>query len=112
MHTLPLTDFIMLLPFCHSRWVLSSLIMIDRGHWINKERLIKFILDSQDTENGGISGRRDDAVDVYHTCFGIAGLSLLEYPGPKAIDPAYALPVDVVNRIFLSKKIVSSKAID
>lgn len=41
-----------------------------------------------------------------------AGLSLLEYPGPKAIDPAYALPVDVVNRIFLSKKIVSSKAID
>lgn len=31
-------------------------------------------------------------------CF--AGLSLLEYPNLKAIDPAYALPVDVVNRIF------------
>lgn len=33
-----------------------------------------------------------------------AGLSLLEYPGLKAIDPAYALPVDVVNRILLGKK--------
>ncbi|KAK6116821.1 hypothetical protein DH2020_049451 [Rehmannia glutinosa] len=56
-----------------------------------------------DVENGGISDRPDDAVDVFHTYFGVAGLSLLEYPGLKAIDPAYALPVDVVNRIFLGK---------
>jgi geranylgeranyl transferase type-2 subunit beta len=35
--------------------------------------------------------------------FVFAGLSLLEYPGLKAIDPAYALPVDVVNRIFFGK---------
>lgn len=33
-----------------------------------------------------------------------AGLSLLEYPNLKAIDPAYALPVDVVNRIFFCRK--------
>lgn len=32
-----------------------------------------------------------------------AGLSLLEYPGLKAIDPAYALPVDVVDRIILDR---------
>jgi len=32
-----------------------------------------------------------------------AGLSLLEYPGVKVIDPAYALPVDVVNRIIFTK---------
>ncbi|KAF7834523.1 geranylgeranyl transferase type-2 subunit beta 1-like [Senna tora] len=85
---------------CYSWWVLSSLIMIDRVHWIDKDKLIKFILDCQDTENGGISDRPDDAVDVFHTYFGVAGLSLLEYPGVKPIDPAYALPVDVVNRIF------------
>jgi geranylgeranyl transferase type-2 subunit beta len=39
-------------------------------------------------------------------CFPVycdAGLSLLEYPGLKAIDPAHALPVDVVNRIFFQK---------
>ncbi|OIW19192.1 hypothetical protein TanjilG_04935 [Lupinus angustifolius] len=88
---------------CYSWWVLSSLIMIDRVHWISKEKLIKFILDCQDTENGGISDRPDDAVDVFHTYFGVAGLSLLEYPGVKPIDPAYALPVDVVNGIFFSK---------
>nr|POE64586.1 geranylgeranyl transferase type-2 subunit beta 2 [Quercus suber] len=82
---------------CYSWWVLSSLIMIDRVHWINKEKLVKYILDCQDTENGGISDRPDDAVDVYHTYFGVAGLSLLEYPGLKAIDPAYALPVDVMR---------------
>ena len=35
--------------------------------------------------------------------FVIARLSLLEYPGLKAIDPAYALPVDVVNRIFFGR---------
>ncbi|CAK9316258.1 unnamed protein product [Citrullus colocynthis] len=63
---------------CYSWWVLSSLIMIDRVHWINKEKLIKFILDCQGTENGGISDRPDDAVDIYHSYFGIAGLSLLE----------------------------------
>jgi len=43
--------------------------------------------------------------DVYFSnlksfIFVVAGLSLLEYPGLKAIDPAYALPVDFVNRIL------------
>ncbi|XP_010035624.2 geranylgeranyl transferase type-2 subunit beta 1 isoform X1 [Eucalyptus grandis] len=88
---------------CYSWWVLCSLIMIDRAHWIDKEKLIKFILNCQDTENGGISDRPNDAVDVYHTFFGVAGLSLLEYPGVKAIDPAYALPINVVNRIFFGR---------
>ncbi|KAI4321232.1 hypothetical protein MLD38_034638 [Melastoma candidum] len=88
---------------CYSWWVLSSLIMIDRVHWIDTEKLIKFILDCQDTENGGISDRPDDAVDVFHTYFGVAGLSLLKYPRVKPIDPAYALPTDVVNRIFFNR---------
>ncbi|PRQ20298.1 putative protein geranylgeranyltransferase type II [Rosa chinensis] len=85
----------------HGGFYISSLIMIDRVHWINKEKLAKFILDCQDIENGGISDRPDDACDTYHTYF---GLSLLEYPGVKAIDPAYALPVDVVNSIILGIK--------
>ncbi|GKA88955.1 geranylgeranyl transferase type-2 subunit beta [Tanacetum coccineum] len=92
---------------CYSWWVLSSLIIIDRVHWIDKEKLVKFILDCQDTENGGISDRPDDAVDVFHTYFGVAGLSLLEYPGLKAIDPAYALPVDIA-RFCLRGKIKRS----
>ncbi|KAG2334244.1 hypothetical protein Bca52824_005424 [Brassica carinata] len=39
--------------------------MIDRAHWIDKAKLVKFILDCQDTENGGISDRPDDAVDIF-----------------------------------------------
>ncbi|XP_020252021.1 geranylgeranyl transferase type-2 subunit beta 1-like isoform X2 [Asparagus officinalis] len=92
-----------LVDVCYSWWVLSSLIMIDRVHWIDKDKLTRFILNCQDKENGGISDRADDAVDVFHTYFGVAGLSLMEYPGLKSIDPAYALPVDVVNRIFFGK---------
>lgn len=38
-----------------------------------------------------------------------AGLSLLEYPGVKAIDPAYALPVDVVNQIFVGRWVEQEK---
>ncbi|KAF6140917.1 hypothetical protein GIB67_042330 [Kingdonia uniflora] len=34
----------------------------------------------------------------------IIGQTLLEYPGLKAIDLAYALPVDVVNRIIFENK--------
>jgi len=36
---------------------------------------------------------------VFHTFFGIAGLSLLGYKGLQAVDPAYALPADVVQRL-------------
>jgi geranylgeranyl transferase type-2 subunit beta len=53
----------------------------------------------QDEEDGGISDRPDDMVDVYHTFFGIAALSLLGYPGLAPVDPSYALPVDTVARI-------------
>jgi geranylgeranyl transferase type-2 subunit beta len=37
--------------------------------------------------------------DVYHTFFGIAGLSLMGYEGLAAIDPTYALPVETVKRL-------------
>lgn len=41
----------------------------------------------QDLEKGGIADRAGDAVDVFHTHFGIAGLSLLGYPGLMPVDP-------------------------
>lgn len=53
----------------------------------------------QDEEDGGISDRPDDMADVYHTFFGIAGLSLMSYQGLGRIDPTYALPVKTVERI-------------
>lgn len=53
----------------------------------------------QDEDDGGISDRPDNMADVYHTFFGIAGLSLMGREGLAQIDPTYALPVDVVERI-------------
>ena len=62
--------------------------------------LIAFILQSQDVDNGGISDRPGDMVDVWHTCFGITGLSLLGYEGMEAVDAVYCMPKKVTQRVF------------
>ena len=73
-----------------------------RLHWVDGKALQRFILYCQDEEKGGISDRPDDVCDVYHTFFGIAGLSLMGYPALKAIDPSYALPVAVLQRMDIT----------
>ncbi|OTB03795.1 hypothetical protein M426DRAFT_321508 [Hypoxylon sp. CI-4A] len=85
---------------CYNWWVLSSLEMIDRTHWIDREKLIKFTLSCQDTERGGLSDRPGNMVDIWHTHFGLTGLSLLKYPGVEAIDPVYCLPKYTTDRVF------------
>ncbi|KAI5284229.1 hypothetical protein KEM54_001505 [Ascosphaera aggregata] len=72
---------------CYSWWVAASLAILGKLHWIDKEKLARFILRCQDTENGGISDRPGDMVDVFHTHFGIAGLSLLGFPGLEKVNP-------------------------
>ncbi|KAL8800569.1 MAG: hypothetical protein Q9182_005080 [Xanthomendoza sp. 2 TL-2023] len=72
---------------CYSWWVMSSLAMIGRLDWIDKEKLSRFILRCQDPELGGIADRPGDAVDVFHTVFGLAGLSLIGFPGLEEVDP-------------------------
>jgi geranylgeranyl transferase type-2 subunit beta len=74
--------------------------MIGKAHWIDRDKLAAFILRSQDPENGGISDRPGDMVDVWHTCFGLAGLSLLEYPGLQPVDPVYCMPKATVRRVL------------
>lgn len=88
---------------CYSWWVLSSLSIIDRTHWIDRQKLITFILKCQDTELGGISDRPGNMVDVWHTLFGLTGLSLLGYPGMVEVDPVYCMPRAVTEKA-LGKK--------
>jgi geranylgeranyl transferase type-2 subunit beta len=85
---------------CYSWFVLSSLEMIGRIHWIDRDRLIAFILSCQDSDQGGLADRPGDMVDVWHTCFAIAGLSLLEYPGVEPVDPVYCMPKAVIERLL------------
>ena len=65
----------------------------------------------QDDEDGGIADRPEDAADVYHTFFGICGLSLMEHLSKignfRKIDPVYALPKDVVQRLNLSSSLIA-----
>ncbi|KAG0255857.1 hypothetical protein DFQ27_006030, partial [Actinomortierella ambigua] len=89
---------------CYSWWVLSSLSMIKRLHWIDADKLAHFILTAQDTETGGFSDRPGNMVDVYHTNFGLAGLSLLGYPGLAPVDPVYCMPRTVIQRLGLGEK--------
>jgi geranylgeranyl transferase type-2 subunit beta len=90
---------------CYSWWILSSLKVLDRVEWINTTKLKAFILKCQDDEDGGIADRPDNMADVFHTFFGISGLSLMGYfdesMGYRKIDAIYALPVDVVERLKL-----------
>jgi geranylgeranyl transferase type-2 subunit beta len=41
----------------------------------------------QDSDAGGIADRPGDMADVFHTVFGIAGLSLVGHPSLQEVDP-------------------------
>ena len=88
---------------CYSWWVLSSMFMIGTESFFDKDLLIKFILECQDDELGGIGDRPGNCHDVFHTFFGFCGLSLLGYGNLKMIDPTYAIPKDDINKLFGNK---------
>jgi geranylgeranyl transferase type-2 subunit beta len=94
---------------CYSWWVLSCLVIIGRTEWIDRAKLEGFILECQDTADGGIGDRPGNMADVFHTFFGIAGLAMLGYLARvglphKQIDPAYALPEELVARLGLTSQ--------
>ncbi|KAJ2809457.1 Rab geranylgeranyltransferase [Coemansia guatemalensis] len=88
---------------CYSWWVLSSLRILGRVHWADCSRVCDFVLSAQDPDTGGIADRPGNVPDVYHTCFGIAGLSLAGFEGfpLKDVDPVYCMPVECIERIGL-----------
>jgi len=84
---------------CYSWWVLASLTMLGRQHWIDKDQLRAYILATQDTEVGGFSDRPGDLTDPFHTLFGTAALSLLGEEGLDKINPTFCMPQDVIERL-------------
>uniref|UniRef100_A0A7S1XAH0 Geranylgeranyl transferase type-2 subunit beta n=1 Tax=Compsopogon caeruleus TaxID=31354 RepID=A0A7S1XAH0_9RHOD len=87
---------------CYSWWVLASLVIIGKQSWIDGKALSDFILRCQDSEEGGVADRPGDVADVFHTYFGVAGLSLLQHPDVTPIDPMFALPVTTLESLKLS----------
>ncbi|XP_025191571.1 geranylgeranyl transferase type-2 subunit beta-like [Melanaphis sacchari] len=92
---------------CYSWWVFSTLNILGRDHWIDKEELKTFILASQDNEGGGFSDRPGDEPDPFHTLFGLAALSLMSYDKILPIDPTYCMPKAVINRLGLKPQTLS-----
>lgn len=84
---------------CYSFWVVSSLAIINRLDWIDSDKLVNFILESQDEIKGGIADRPGNEVDVFHTVFGLAGLSLIGYDNLVKIDPTYCMTYEVTSKI-------------
>lgn len=86
---------------CYSWWILSPLKILDRTHWIDLDQLQTFILNCQDPELGGFSDRKDNQTDIYHTCFSIGGLSLIDSDkyDLEPIDPVYCMPYSVTKNI-------------
>ncbi|KAK6461236.1 type II proteins geranylgeranyltransferase beta subunit [Scheffersomyces coipomensis] len=84
---------------CYSWWVLSSLSILKKTHWVDLSKLENFVLSCQDLINGGISDRPDNQTDIYHTCFGITGLSLINHEkyNFKPVDPIYCMPSEVTK---------------
>eukprot|EP01017_Pseudomicrothorax_dubius_P010441 TRINITY_DN13734_c0_g2_i4.p1 TRINITY_DN13734_c0_g2~~TRINITY_DN13734_c0_g2_i4.p1 ORF type:complete len:327 (-),score=79.63 TRINITY_DN13734_c0_g2_i4:415-1395(-) len=90
---------------CYSWWILSIMVATGRDSWIDRPALEGYILSCQDPERGGFSDRPGNEVDVYHTFFGLAGLSLLDTTGAhqlERIDPLYALPEKLIAEVLKS----------
>ncbi|KKK13724.1 Rab geranylgeranyltransferase, beta subunit [Aspergillus ochraceoroseus] len=85
---------------CYSWWVGASLAMIDRLHWIDGAKLAAFILHCQDPEAGGFADRPGHMVDVFHTHFAIAGLSLLKFEGLDEVDPVYCISKSITRKVL------------
>ena len=101
---------------CYSWWILSALSIMGRVGWINTSKLGQFILNCQDDDDGGIADRPQDMPDVYHTFFGLCGLSLIGHLGKiggkegrkyREVDPVFALPTDLVQRLGLKAQVIS-----
>ncbi|EAY19237.1 protein farnesyltransferase, putative [Trichomonas vaginalis G3] len=85
---------------CYTWWVGSPLKILGKTHWVEYEKLRKFVLSAQDPETGGIADRPSNIPDPFHTFIGCAGLSLFGWKDVPEVDPAYALPNEVLVRHF------------
>jgi geranylgeranyl transferase type-2 subunit beta len=74
--------------------------MLDHLDWIDASGVMSFIIRCQDPEDGGIADAPGDMADVFHTFFGLAGMSLLGDRTLAEIDPRWALPIETLKRHF------------
>ena len=74
--------------------------MIEKQDYINLDMLKCYILNCQDTDDGGFADRPGNETDVFHTFFGLTALSLMGHYSLELIDHTYALPVSCIKKNF------------
>lgn len=84
---------------CYSWWVVSSLAMLHQTNAIDTLALEDFILRCQDDVDGGIADRPGDMGDIFHTLFGLAGLSLCGHKDLSPIDPRLCMPENALDTL-------------
>lgn len=70
---------------CYSWWCLTALSICRRLPWINREHLVRFILQCQDPEQGGISDRQGSGLEA--RCGTRGAHEATRAPGPMCTDP-------------------------
>lgn len=77
---------------CYSFWVLASLHLLAKVHWVDCDAARAFVTTCIDEESGGLARRPGETGDVYHTFFGLMALELTRGPNATRLDPLFALP--------------------
>ena len=74
--------------------------MLNKLDWIDQKALENYILCCQD-EEGGIGDRPGNTVDIFHTFFGLAALSVLnpDKYSLQEINPTYAISKTAIKRL-------------
>ena len=94
---------------CYSWWVLASLRILGKIQWINREKLSRFILASQDDETGGCADRPGNVPDPFHTLFAVTGLSLMNIYDENIIakvNPVLCMPEYVIERSGITMQLL------
>lgn len=96
---------------CYSWWCLASLKLLNYSKNFDSEcialldlkKLKSFIINCQDEVDGGIADRPGNVVDIFHTCFGLAGMSLIEEVLKeerfKRIDPRFCMLTEIIDTL-------------
>lgn len=91
---------------CYSWWVLASLTIMGKLHWISADKLREFILSCQDSDTGGFTDRPGHMPDIFHTLFGIGALSLLGNKDLKTINPTFCMPQYIIDRLGIKPQVL------
>ena len=72
---------------CYSFWVGAALKILGAFDFVDVKRNKLYIFSTQDTAVGGFSKWTETTPDPMHTYMGLAGLSLMGYPGLGEVMP-------------------------